>query len=46
MLGHVQFDLLIIAITFIYSTFLWRLQFGDGEQAKSCLAHRAAAVGL
>ena len=46
MLGHEQFDLLIIAIKYIYSAFLCRFQFGDGEQAKSCLASRPAAVGL
>jgi hypothetical protein len=45
-LDRVQFDLLIIAIKFIYSTFLCRFQFGDREQAKSCLASRPAAVGL
>ena len=44
MFGHVQFDLLIIAIKFIYSTLLWRFQFSDGEQAKPRLAPCPAAV--
>jgi len=38
-LDRVQFDLLIIAIRFIYSTFLWPFQFGEGGQAESRLMH-------
>jgi len=38
-LDRVQLDLLIIVIRFIYSTFLWPFQFGEGGQAGSRLMH-------
>src|SRR5208337_3480785 len=44
-LDRVQFDLLIIAIRFIYSTFLWPFQFGEGGQALSRLMHSPTLSG-
>ena len=44
-LDRVQFDLLIIAIRFIYSTFLWPFRFGEGGQAESRLKHSPTVPG-